>query len=92
MTKLSELHDRWMRDPDYAKAYEATELEYALAEQLIAARIHSGMTQGELAQRMGTSQSAIARLESGRVTPSMRTLKRVAQATNSQLRISFTPG
>ena len=43
----------------------------------------AGMTQAELAQRMSTTQSTIARLESGRMMPSMRTFARYAQATNS---------
>lgn len=53
------------------------------------ARMKAGLTQEELAERMKTSQSAIARLESGRTIPSARTLVRFAKATGTRLRISF---
>ena len=57
--------------------------EFAIARELISARVRAGMTQAELALRMSTTQSTIARLESGRMMPSMRTFARYAQATNS---------
>jgi transcriptional regulator with XRE-family HTH domain len=49
------------------------------------------MTQAQVAEAMGTTQTVIARLESGRVTPSTRTLERFAKATRTGLRISFEP-
>jgi AraC-like DNA-binding protein len=61
-----------------------------LASALIGARAHVGLSQSELARRMGTSQAAIARLESGRYLPSARTLQRFAEATGTRLRISFS--
>src|SRR5438552_916095 len=57
----------------------------------IAARIRAGLSQAELARRMKTTQSTIARLESGRGKPSTRTLDRFAKATGHKLRISFEP-
>jgi transcriptional regulator with XRE-family HTH domain len=65
--------------------------EFALASELIEARSRAGLTQEELADRMETSQSAIARMESGRTIPSGTTLKRIARATGTRLRISFEP-
>ena len=56
---------------------------------LIEARIGAGLTQAQLAKRMKTSQSVVARLEGGRIHPSTRTLGKVAQATGTRLRISF---
>ena len=91
MTKIATLHQQWLQDPAYQEAFEATKLEFELAHQLIDARIRSGLSQEELAAKMGTSQSAIARLESGTSMPSMRTLARFAQATQCQLHIRFTP-
>lgn len=91
MTKISTLHQKWLQDPAYQEAFEATQLEFELAHQLIEARIRSGLSQEELAAKMGTSQSTIARLESGTRMPSMRTLTRFAQATECQLHIQFTP-
>jgi transcriptional regulator with XRE-family HTH domain len=58
---------------------------------LIEARAQAGLTQEQLAERMKTTQAVIARLESGRVKPSTRTLERFAAATGMKLRISFEP-
>ena len=91
MTKVSELHRQWSKDPDYRKAYDDLELEFALARTLIEARKRAELTQAELAERMETTQSVVARLESGRVNPSTRTLERIADATGTRLRISFEP-
>jgi transcriptional regulator with XRE-family HTH domain len=91
MTRLKTLHKKWMKDPEYRKEYDGLEEEFALASALIEARSRAGLTQEELAERMDTSQSAIARMESGRATPSGTTLKRFAQATGTRLRISFEP-
>lgn len=89
MTRIKELHADWMKDPAYSEAYDALEEEFALAQAIIAARMEAGLTQEQLAERMKTSQSAIARLESGRTIPSARTLARFAKATGTRLRISF---
>ena len=85
--KFSTLHKRMMKDEAYRKEYDALEEEFAL----IAARARAGLSQAELAKRMKTTQSAIARLESGRATPSTRTLQRFAAATGHRLKISFEP-
>jgi transcriptional regulator with XRE-family HTH domain len=91
MSKISVLHQRWLKTPGYEVAFQASHTEFELARQLIATRVKSGLSQGELATKMGTSQSTIARLESGVSMPSMRTLAKFAQATNSQLQIIFKP-
>jgi len=85
---------RWMQDPDFVREYDALEEEFALAAQIIGARARAraGLSQAELAERMNTSQSAIARLESGRSRPSTRTLRKLAEATGSKLRIVLEPG
>ena len=82
---------RWMRDPEFRAAFDALEEEFALATALIDARSKADMTQEQVAQAMGTTQAAIARLESGRSMPSTRTLERYAKATGTRLRISFEP-
>jgi len=89
MTKISELHQNWLKSPGYKKFFDSTDGEFALARQLIEARIKRGMSQSELAVKMGTSQSTIVRLESGKTLPSMRTLCKFAKATNSELQIKF---
>lgn len=85
MTNLSELKAHLLADPDTRTEYEAQAPKLAIAHELIAARARAGLTQGELAERMHTTQSTIARLESGRTMPSMRTLVRYAQATGSRV-------
>lgn len=82
---------RWRRDPAYVAAYDALADEFALAAALIRARADAGLTQDQLAKRMRTTQAVIARLESGRVKPSTRTLERLAAATGTHLRITFEP-
>jgi transcriptional regulator with XRE-family HTH domain len=89
MSKVSDLHEKWGRDPEYQAAYDALQLEFELARSLIKARMGAGLTQAQLAERMETTQSVVARLESGRIHPSTRTLEKVAQSTGTKLRISF---
>jgi ribosome-binding protein aMBF1 (putative translation factor) len=80
---------RWRKNPAYVAAYENLAEEFALAGAMIQARAGAGLTQQQLARRMRTTQAVIARLESGRVKPSTRTLERLATATGTHLRISF---
>jgi ribosome-binding protein aMBF1 (putative translation factor) len=89
MTKVKDLHRKWMKDPEYRKAHDALAPEFALAHALIDARVKAGLTQEQLAKRMDTTQSVIARLESGRARPSTQTLERLAAATRTRLKISF---
>ena len=91
MARISELHQRWMKEPKYRKAYDALEDEFAVAKAVIAARNRAGLTQAELARKMGTTQPVVARMEGGRIRPSLRTLQRLAQATVSRLMIRFEP-
>lgn len=91
MARISELHKKWMREPKYRKAYDALEEEFALASAVMDVRNRAGLTQQELARKMGTTQPVVARLESGRIRPSLRTLERLAEATGSRLLISFEP-
>ena len=84
MTDLAKLKARILKNPEARAEYEAQAPEFELARELIAARTRAGLTQAELAQRMNTTQSTIARLESGRTLPSMRALARFAEATGSR--------
>jgi ribosome-binding protein aMBF1 (putative translation factor) len=87
----SAVFKEWRKDPVYVAAYDALEDEFALADALIRARAKADLTQGQVAERMGTTQAVIARLESGRAMPSTRTLKRFAAATGTRLTIGFAP-
>jgi ribosome-binding protein aMBF1 (putative translation factor) len=85
----NESFTEWKKDPKYVAACAALDEEFALASSLIEARSDADMTQEQVAQAMGTTQAVVARLESGRVLPSTRTLERFAEATHSRLRITF---
>ncbi len=91
MTKVSKLRREWAKDPEYRQTYDELAPEFALAQALIEARTRADLTQAELASRMQVTQPTVARLESGRVHPSTRTLERIARATGTHLRISFEP-
>jgi transcriptional regulator with XRE-family HTH domain len=91
VAKVSELHKKWMKNKAYRDAHKALEPEFDLARAVIKARVTAGLTQEQLAERMETTQSAIARLESGRNRPSTQTLTRLATATGTRLKISFEP-
>ena len=73
---VDEYFERQMEDPEYRAAYESLRPIY----QLIRRRIDQGLTQAELAERVGTTQSSIARLESGKHKPSLQMLEKVAEA------------
>ena len=91
MSTLDELHERWGRNQDYRESYERLGPEFELVRALIDARRQAGISQAELAEKMNTTQSVVARLESGRALPSTRTLEKVARATGTRLRIQFDP-
>lgn len=85
------MHEKWSRDPEYRAAYDELGSEFELARSLIEARTEAGLTQAQLAERMKTTQSVVARLESGRVHLSTRTLEKFARGTGKRLKISFEP-
>jgi transcriptional regulator with XRE-family HTH domain len=64
--------------------------EFEIATELLRARLRSGLSQARLAARMGTSQSTIARLESGHTLPSIKTLLRYAEATGSRFHVRLS--
>jgi ribosome-binding protein aMBF1 (putative translation factor) len=92
MIDLADLKTRLLNDPEIRTEYEALETEYALARELIAARTRAGLSQEQVAERMATSQSTVARLESGRTLPSLRTLERYARATGSRTVVRLEAG
>jgi ribosome-binding protein aMBF1 (putative translation factor) len=87
--RVDELHKEWMKNPKYRAEYDALEEEFALVGAMMEARAHAGLTQAQVAKRMKTTQTAVARLESGRIKPSTRTLERYARATGHRLVIGF---
>ena len=88
---LNDAINKQLADPDFATAYERELLINAIAKMVVNLRKHQHLTQNELAQKVKTSQTAIARLESGidsRV-PSLDLLARIAAASDAKLNISF---
>jgi DNA-binding XRE family transcriptional regulator len=89
MTRIADLKRRLMDDPRFRAEYETADAEFAIIEELIRARASANMTQADVARRIGTTQSAIARLEGGGVSPSISTLRKYAEATGARLQISL---
>ena len=89
MTKLKDLKKRLMEDPEFREEYARADDEFTLIEALVRARTAANLTQAELARRLGTTQSAIARLEGGGVSPSFTTLRRYAEATGARLTVGL---
>jgi DNA-binding XRE family transcriptional regulator len=76
----------------FSEAYDALELEYQVADQLLKARARAGLTQDAVAEFMGTTKSAISRLEAaGKHAPSLSTLKRYADAVGCKLQVKLVP-
>jgi ribosome-binding protein aMBF1 (putative translation factor) len=78
---------RLLANPKVKAEYDALAPEFEIAAELVKARLRAGLSQSELADRMGTSQSTIARLESGQTLPSTKTLLRFAKATGSRFHV-----
>ena len=85
--KMSEVRDELLKDEEFRVEFVELEDEFTLASQLIEARKKAHLTQDEVVKRMGTTPSVVARLESGRPLPSLRSLKRYAQAVNGKVEI-----
>ena len=91
MAKVESLKQRWLKVPGFRKAYNALENESAIARELMRVRVRAGLTQAELARQMKTTQSAIARMESGKSFPSLSTLARFSDATGEKLTVVLEP-
>lgn len=91
MTKLKDLKAHLMEDAEFHEEYARIDEGYALIEALVRARTAAKLTQAELARRLGTTQSAVARLEGGRVSPSLETFRRYAEATGTRLTVGLVP-
>lgn len=91
MTKIADLKKRMMKNPDFRAEYAKADVEFSLVEALVRARAAANLTQADLAARLGTTQSAIARLEGGHVSPTLATLRRYAEATGTRLEIDLVP-
>ena len=84
MSSITKLKKKWLKDPKVSEAFEEMDPEFEVAHALIGARVEAGLTQEEVAKRMGTTQSVVARLEGGRTLPSIKSLYRYAEATGTK--------
>ncbi|NPV81004.1 MAG: helix-turn-helix transcriptional regulator [Firmicutes bacterium] len=89
--RFEEHLDELLKDPEFAKAWEDSELEYQIARTILALRKSLGLTQEELAERIGTTQSSIARMESGKCQVSLSSLQKIARSCGMALEIKFRP-
>ncbi len=91
LTSYEEFREELMADPEVKAAYDAMANEFALAKALIKARAKADLSQQDVAERMKTTQSAVARMESGRHAPSMASLARYATAVGQTITIEIHP-
>lgn len=87
MKNYNKIKSEMLKEPKFKKAYDDLEPEFELARQIIKKRLELGWSQSELARKMGTKQSAIARLESGGYNPSMAFLQKTVKALKADLQI-----
>jgi transcriptional regulator with XRE-family HTH domain len=90
-SSLQRFKARAFKRPEAKSAYEALADEFAFIDELLKARASAGLTQAQLAERIGTTQSAVARLESGNAahSPSIATLRRYAKALGCRVEVRF---
>ena len=84
---FSRVRNKMMSDPEFVKAYHELDEEFDLLKAMIDARKAAGLTQSEVAEKMGTSQAQIVRLESGKGT--ITSLRRYARATGRKVKITL---
>lgn len=88
-----EIVSKMLSNPAVKAEYDAIEEEFALLDEMLDARKKAGLTQAQIAERMGTKATAITRMESnlasGQSGPSFATLKKFAKATGKKLQIRF---
>ena len=85
----NKVKEQLLEDPECAAAFEELAPEYEIARQLIKARLERGMTQGELAAKIGTRQSNISRIERGQQNTSIGLLNRIAKGLGKKLHVSI---
>ncbi len=87
--KYEEFKSKMLENPEVKKEYDALASEYELVSQLIKARQEKHLTQKELAEKVGTKQASIARLESGNYNPTFNFLQKIAAALGKKISFSL---
>lgn len=91
MRSANEFLDKLLDRPEVKAEYDKLAPEYAPVREMIQARKHARLTQEQVAERMGTTKSVVARLESARHKPSMRSVERYAAATGHRIEWRLVP-
>lgn len=91
MTSLAKLRQKLLTDPDVKAEYDRLGPIFAVVGEMIEARQAAGLTQTEIATRMGTSQSVVARLEKARHMPTFEMIARYAAAIDRRIDIHLVP-
>ncbi|MEK9499122.1 helix-turn-helix transcriptional regulator [Photorhabdus sp. P32] len=89
MNSLKSLKSKALANPDVKAEYDALEPEFELINTLLRMRRAAGLTQNQVAQRMGTKEANISRLEKGNGNPTLKTLLNYAKACNCELHFGF---
>lgn len=84
---FDETKAKWLKYPAVKKAYDDLELEFALISAMIDYRIKKGITQKQLAEKIGTKQSSIARFESGNYNPTLAFVQKIAHAVGAKIEV-----
>jgi len=91
LTSYDDEFDQKLRtDSEFRELWEAGETRRRVVSALIGARIRNNFSQEQLAKKAGVKQPSLARVESGRVMPSLKMLDRLAKAMGSELKVQFT--
>lgn len=89
MTTFNEHLAEKMKDPEFAREWERLEPEYAVINAILDAEQELGLTQSEFAKRCGMKQSALSRLQTGKTSPTLKTLQQLADGMGKKLVIQF---
>jgi len=91
MSEWKQFLNNQLKDPEVRAEWDALDPEFAIIQALIDARKKAGLTQKQLSELTGIAQGDISRLENGNGNPSLNTLRRLATATGTTLKIEFAP-
>lgn len=91
MKTLNEFLEEQMKDPEFAREYEALQPEFDIIRAMVDARNSQNLTQKQLAERTGIHQADISKLENGTRNPTINLLKRLAEGMDMVLKIEFVP-
>ena len=91
MKTLDDLKAQLKQNPEFTREYEALEPEYQVARAVLALRLQKGLSQAELAERAGTKQASVSRVERAETVPSLTLLKKLAAALDTRVEIRLMP-